>query len=210
MTDPTRMTSRQIWDRRFGQSDFLFGTEPNAYLAGMRHYFESGKTALVVADGEGRNSVWLAQQGLSVDAFDISSVGVEKAKKLANERSVNVNFNVCDVNAWNWKPESHDYVVAIFIQFADPEMRTRLFANMINALKPGGVLILQGYRSKQLEYNTGGPGILDNLYSIEQLRGAFADLQLLDLQEYDAVLQEGSQHCGISALIGMVGRKPAT
>lgn len=209
MTDTTLTTSRQIWDQRFARSDFLFGTAPNAYLAGMRHYFENGKTALVVADGEGRNSIWLAELGLSVDAFDISAVGVDKAKKLAKARSVSVNFNVSDVDTWNWKPESHDYVVAIFIQFADPEMRTRLFANMISALKPGGVLVLQGYTSKQLEYKTGGPGILDNLYSIEQLRGAFAPLQLLDLQEYDAVLQEGSQHCGLSALIGMVGQKPA-
>ncbi|HJW56514.1 MAG TPA: class I SAM-dependent methyltransferase [Burkholderiaceae bacterium] len=84
------------WDQRFRESGFLFGTEPNVYLASQRHLLDSGKTVLAVADGEGRNGVWLAQQGLVVDAFDISAVGVAKARQLAQQASVAVNFNVCD------------------------------------------------------------------------------------------------------------------
>lgn len=198
---------RQTWDERFSQPDFLFGTEPNLYLASQRHLLSSGKKALAVADGEGRNSVWLAQQGLEVDAFDISAVGVAKARTLAQSASVSVNFNISDCDSWSWQPEAYDYVVAIFIQFADPDLRQRLFADMVTTLKPGGYLILQGYTPKQLEYKTGGPGLLDNLYTPELLRSAFAELAILDLQVYEAVLSEGQQHSGLSALIGMVARK---
>lgn len=86
-------------------------------------------------------------------------------------------------------------------------MRGRLFANMVKTLKPGGYLILQGYTPKQLEYNTGGPGVLENLYTEELLRSAFAGLQIVDLQVYEAMLDEGRQHRGPSALVGMVVKK---
>lgn len=195
------------WDQRFSQPGFLFGTEPNAYLESWRHIFVSGKKALAVADGEGRNSVWLARQGLEVDAFDSSPVGVAKAGQLAQSAGVNVNFKVCDCDSWAWQAQAYDYVVAIFIQFAPPAMRQRLFADMLRTLKPGGYLILQGYTLKQLEYNTGGPGQPDQLYTEELLKSAFATLEIIDLQAYEAILDEGAQHRGPSALIGMVGRQ---
>lgn len=207
MTDKNLSNAATFWDQRFSASDFLFGTAPNAYLASQRQLFDSGKSALAVADGEGRNSVWLAQQGLVVDAFDVSPVGVAKARKLAQQAGVTVNFNVCDCDAWNWRPASYDYVVAIFVQFADPAMRHRLFLNMVNALKPGGYLIVQGYTPQQLEFNTGGPGILAHLYTEQLLRDAFSALHISDMKLYEEVLSEGKQHSGRSALVGMVGRK---
>jgi 2-polyprenyl-3-methyl-5-hydroxy-6-metoxy-1,4-benzoquinol methylase len=207
MTTKPFPQAAQTWDQRFGQTEFLFGTEPNAYLESRRKLLSGGKKALAVADGEGRNSVWLAKQGLVVDAFDISPVGVAKARQLAQRAPVAVNFNVADCDSWSWQPHAYDYVVAIFVQFADPEMRQRLFANMIKTLKPGGFLILQGYTPKQLEFKTGGPGLLDHLYTEELLRSAFAELQMVDLQVYEAVLDEGRQHRGPSALVGMVGQK---
>lgn len=207
MTDTPFSQASQTWDQRFSQPDFLFGTEPNVYLTSCRSLFASGGRVLAVADGEGRNSVWLATQGLAVDAFDISAIGVAKAKQLAQGAGVVVNFSVCDCDSWPWAPQAYDFVVAIFVQFAEPEMRRRLFANMIATLKPGGHLILQGYTPKQLEYNTGGPRILGHLYTEELLRSEFAELQIIDLQVYDAVLDEGKQHRGPSALIGMVARK---
>lgn len=196
------------WDNRYDRLDFLFGSEPNAYLASHHALFVKGKKALAVADGEGRNSVWLARQGLTVDAFDISTVGVAKARAFAQANNVSINFNVCDSDSWPWQPATYDYVVAIFVQFAEPEARQRLFANMINTLKPGGYLVLQGYTPKQLEYKTGGPPYLENLYTEELLRSSFQDLDIVELQNYEAVIEEGPQHRGLSALIGMVGRKP--
>jgi len=197
----------QTWDQRFSGEEFLFGTEPNAYLASQRALFQPGKKVLAVADGEGRNSVWLARHGLQVDAFDISSVGVAKAKKLAQEEKVEVNYSVSDCDSWAWPSEHYDYVVAIFVQFADPDMRQRLFANMVKTLKSGGYLILQGYTPKQLEYKTGGPGILENLYTEELLKSSFSNLRITNLRSYEAVLDEGRQHAGMSALIGMTAQK---
>jgi len=197
----------RTWDQRFSEPGFLFGTEPNAWLASQRALFEPGKRALAVADGEGRNSVWMAQLGLQVDAFDISPVGMAKARALAERQGVAVNYHVSDCEGWNWEPGVYDYVVGIFIQFADPAMRERLFANMVRALKPGGYLLLQGYTPRQLEYKTGGPGIVEHLYTPELLRAEFADLRIVELREYEAELAEGSRHIGPSALIGMVAQK---
>jgi SAM-dependent methyltransferase len=197
------------WDERFRGEEYAFGTEPNAWLATHRALFEPGKRALAVADGEGRNSVWLAGLGVQVDAFDISSVGVDKARKLAERAGVHVNYTVADCDGWAWTPQSYDYVVAIFIQFADPELRARLFANMAASLKPGGYLLLQGYTPRQLDYKTGGPGILEHLYTPELLRREFAGLEIVELRDYEAELAEGGRHVGPSALIGMVARKPA-
>jgi len=162
-----------------------------------------------VSDGEGRNSVWLAGCGLEVVAFDISPVAAEKAKRLAAERGVTVAFEVADVYGWNWPSEAFDVVAAIFVQFADPPMRSFMFERIARALKPKGLLLLQGYTPKQLEYKTGGPPRIENLYTPEMLRKAFALFEILELVEYEAVLGEGSQHSGRSALIGMVARKPA-
>jgi SAM-dependent methyltransferase len=198
----------RVWNERFSGPEFVFGTEPNAWLARHASLLTPGQRALAVADGEGRNGVWLARHGLRVDAFDISSVGVDKARALARAAGVDVNYRVCDCEAWDWEAGAYDLIAAIFIQFAGPALRTRLFARMREALKPGGLLILQGYTPKQLEYKTGGPGVLENLYTEELLRTELAPLQMLGLEVYEAVLNEGLRHVGPLALIGMVARRP--
>ena len=196
------------WNRRFDQADYLFGIEPNAWLREHAHHWTPGQRILSVADGEGRNSVWLARQGLVVDAFDIAQVGVDKARRLASRAGVTVNFSVADCEQWAWPAGAYDVVAAIFVQFADPPMRHRLFANMVRALRPGGLLVLQGYTPRQLEYRTGGPPILSHLYTEEMLREAFGALEILELRCYDSDLAEGTQHHGRSALVGLVARKP--
>jgi SAM-dependent methyltransferase len=196
------------WNRRFSQSGYLFGTEPNAWLHEHAELWEAGERVLCVADGEGRNSVWLAQQGLTVDAFDISEVGVRKAREFARITGVKVNFAVADIVTLHWPTGMYDGVVAIFIQFADPELRERIFRGMVKSLKPGGRLVLQGYTPKQLEFRTGGPPIESHLYTPQLLRDAFPDLEILKLREYETELAEGTGHKGRSAVIGMVARKP--
>ena len=197
-----------MWNQRFTGDEYLFGREPNDYLRSKAPLLPAGGSVLCVADGEGRNSVWLAQQGLKVEAFDVSEVGVAKARMLASEAGACVDYTVADCEQYNWTAQSHDGVVAVFIQFADPEMRSRLFANMVSALKPGGLLILQGYTPKQLEYKTGGPGQLSHLYTADLMRDAFKDLQVVELVEYEAELNEGAQHAGRSALLGLVATRP--
>jgi SAM-dependent methyltransferase len=196
------------WNQRFEAAHYIFGTEPNEYLREHVHRLAPGGRVLCVADGEGRNSVWLARRGFRVDAFDISAVGVAKARKLAAEAGVAVDYAVADGDRLRWPAGVYDAVVAVFVQFADPAMRARLFANIVRALKSGGVLILQGYTPRQLEYKTGGPPFASHLYTSELLRKAFAALRIDELLEYEADLTEGTQHFGRSALIGMVARKP--
>ena len=195
------------WNKRFEPAGFLFGTEPNEYLKAQAAHFPPSGRALCVADGEGRNSVWLARQGLQVDAFDISDVGVAKARQWALDAGVQVNYAVADCEQWDWPTDHYDMVAAIFIQFADPVMRAQLFRHMVQALKPGGLLVLQGYTPQQLEYKTGGPPILVNLYTEALLREAFASMELLELRMYEDDLAEGEHHLGRSALVGMRARK---
>jgi len=195
------------WNQRFSAEDYVFGTRPNAFLTAQKDKLSAGMRALCVADGEGRNSVWLASLGLDVSAFDFSASGVDKATRLAGQRGVTVDYRLADVSDWVWETGSFDIVVAIFVQFAIPEERTRMFAGMVQALKPGGLLILQGYRPPQLAYATGGPKLVENFYTEELLRSSFSSLQILHLASHDDVLDEGAGHNGMSALIDLVARK---
>jgi SAM-dependent methyltransferase len=198
---------RDTWNRRFARSGYLFGTEPNAWLRRHQALFAVGQRALCVADGEGRNSVWLARLGLQVRAFDISDLAVDKARRLATEAGVNLQRVRASVEEFDWRKNEFDFVVAIFVQFADPQERAQLFADMIAALKPGGLLLVQGYGPRQIEFATGGPGKLSHLYTVELMRELTAGMQILELQRYEDVLAEGSQHLGRSDLIGLVARK---
>ncbi len=207
----SRIDHEAMWTARYRDAgeEYVFGTAPNGFLARHAGLFEQGRSALSVADGEGRNSVWLAEQGLRVTATEISLVALEKARKLAAGRHVAVDFVLADALRWAYPESAFDFVVAIFVQFATPEERAVLFDGMKKALRPGGLLVLQGYTPKQLEYRTGGPSALSHLYTPDMLREAFADLHMLHLEEYEDVLDEGLGHRGRSALVGMIARKPA-
>lgn len=198
---------RETWDARFAGDEYIFGTAPNAFLASQQSRLVAGGRALSVADGEGRNSVWLARQGMHVTAFDIAPRGVDKARALARQAGVTVEFHVSAVEDWAWTPDAFDVVAAIFVQFAPPAVRARMFAGMLRTLKPGGWLLLQGYTPRQLEYRTGGPPYAEHLYTPALLRQAFAGHEIVELREHDEVLAEGTQHAGLSALIDCVVRR---
>ncbi len=195
------------WDARYDGDDYVFGTEPNAFLVSQARRLRPGMRALAVADGEGRNGVWLAQQGLSVLSVDASGVGLEKARRLAGACGVHLKTELADLADWDWGVARLDVVVAIFIQFAGPALRDAMFQGMQRALKPGGLLLLQGYRPEQLAYGTGGPSDVRNLYTGDLLRAAFAGMEIEHLREHDSVLAEGHGHNGMSALIDLVARK---
>lgn len=209
-TAPGFPDAAETWNRRFQGEDYLFGTEPNAWLREHAGVWSPGDRVLCVADGEGRNSVWLAQQGLQVTAFDIAEVGVAKARALAAQQGVSVDCRVADCDGYDWPVASLDGVAAIFVQFADPGLRSRLFARMVRALRPGGSLLLLGYTPKQLDYRTGGPPQVEHLYTEDLLRqtlGGPDGLHIVELRSFEAEVAEGSGHRGRSALIGLVGRR---
>lgn len=197
------------WDARYGGSDYLFGTEPARFLVDHVDHLAGAGRVLAVADGEGRNSVWLAGRGLDVTAFDASSVAVGKARALAEREGVSFDLHVADTEGWDWEEGAFDVVVAIFIQFAPPAKRAAIFAGMKRTLRPGGVLLLHGYQPEQIAYGTGGPPHAENMYTASMLREAFADMTIQRLASYDREVREGRGHHGMSALIDLVARKPS-
>ncbi|WP_128293688.1 SAM-dependent methyltransferase [Afifella aestuarii] len=198
-----------MWDERYGQPGYFFGTEPNAFLAAHADLLSPGMRVLSVADGEGRNGVWMAERGLEVTAIDASAVAIEKSKRLAADRGVSLAHVHADLAAWEWPSSAYHVVVAIFVQFANPTLRAQLFKAMKRALLPGGILLLQGYRPEQIGYGTGGPPNPDHLYTRALLEAAFSDFEIIHLAEHDSEIQEGKGHSGLSALIDLVARKPA-
>lgn len=205
--------AEQFWSGRYAAAgdDYLFGTAPNKFLKSQLHRLRPGLKALSVADGEGRNSVWLAEEGLDVTAVELSSVALHKARRLALERNAEVKFVLADILKWAWPAGGYDVVAAIFIQFVAPAERGVVFERLQAALNPGGLLLLQGYTPKQLEYRTGGPSAVENLYTAGLLQEWFGGMEILELREHEDTLEEGSGdqrgHWGRSALIDLVARK---
>lgn len=201
--------SQEFWDARYATDEYVFGTAPNVFLASQAHRLKPGQRALAIADGEGRNGVWLAGQGLRVHAIDFSPTALAKAARLAAARGVELEFEQADVLNWHWPEAAYDVVAAIFIQFAPPPERERIIHGIRRTLKPGGTLILQGYTPKQIEFATGGPSNPANMYVEADLRRWFGDWHIEHLAEHDTVIHEGVGHDGLSALIDLVARKPA-
>jgi len=129
------------WSQRFATEDYIFGLEPNAYLRAQVKHLTIGRT-LAIADGEGRNGVWLAQQGHRVDSFDFIDAAVEKARKLAQERQVSLHAVCCDWTRFDWHASTYDNIVGIFFQFLDPLERQQMFEHVHRALKPGGTFFI--------------------------------------------------------------------
>jgi SAM-dependent methyltransferase len=195
------------WEARFSAPDFVFGTEPNEFLRSQAHLLPRSGMVLAIADGEGRNGVWLAQQGLDVLSIDFSPAAQAKVRALAKQRKVSLRIECVDVIAWDYPENEFDVVAAIFIQFANPAERQRIFAGIRRALKPGGLLLMQGYRPEQLNYKTGGPSAVENLYTEAMLAQEFADFADLTIRVHDSMHHEGAGHDGMAALIDLVGRK---
>ena len=196
-----------FWNDRYASEDYLFGTQPNAFLAREAHRLTPKSKVLAVADGEGRNSVFLAHHGHRVVATDISQRALDKAQGLAERRGVAVEYLQADLADWDWPHETFDAVVGIFVQFAGPAVRRKMFEGFRRALRPGGMVFLHGYREEQITYGTGGPPTVENLYTVRALLDTFSDWDIQHLDSYDAEIFEGSGHSGMSALVDLIARK---
>jgi SAM-dependent methyltransferase len=196
------------WQARFAPPEYAFGKEPNYFLKSCQKLLPRSGRALAVADGEGRNGVWLANQGLDVVSLDFSPAAQRKALALAVERQVKLTIIEADVHTWTYPERMFDVVVEIFAQFSSPAARAVKWTGMRRTLKPGGLLIMMGYTPKQLEYGTGGPKQLENLYTRAMLQAAFGDFRDLTIVEEELEIREGTSHAGMSAVIGLTAVKP--
>lgn len=198
-----------MWEDRFATPDYVFGTEPAAFLRDHAGLLRPGQTLLSVAEGEGRNAVFCAGLGLQVTGLEYAPSAIAKAHRLAAERGVVIEMRQADVLdpgvAW---PGPFDVVLGVFIQFAGPDQRAGLFAQMAAALRPGGLLMLHGYTPDQVGRGTGGPPSRDNMYTPALLTAAFAGWPVEVCRTYEHTLTEGRGHVGPSALIDFIAVKP--
>lgn len=201
------MNEFENWQQRYSVADYVFGEEPNAFLFSKRDLLPKGARVLAVADGEGRNGVWLAEQGLDVVSLDFSPVAQDKAKALAAKRNARLSFEIADVHEWAYPENASDVVVEIFTQFSSPAQRARKWAGMKRTLKPGGLLLIEGYTPKQIDYGTGGPKARENLYTRDMLETEFGGFSRVEIEEAERPLSEGAGHSGMSAVIDLVARK---
>ena len=194
------------WDARFSIDDYLFGKEPaQALLRNEEHLVVEGNT-LVIADGEGRNSVYLAKKGFKVTATDNSAVAHHKAKALANSQNVEVNYKLEDFFDINWSETQYDNVVGICFQFIPPNLIDDVLMGLRSATKKGGTLFIHGYTPDQLSYGTGGPKDTSLMYTKDTFTRLFHHSEIFKLEVYEATIHEGVGHSGKSAMIDFIAK----
>ncbi len=202
----------EFWDERYKGEGFAFGKEPNAFLVNQAHRLKPGLRALAPGDGEGRNGVWLSERGLIVDTVDVSPLGVAKARELARSRGVDIKAEVADLLTWEWPRETYDIVAALYIHFFDDD-RPRMHRAMLEALKPGGILILGSLppgTAGTARRSTAPAGRRPWTCSTPRPSSPVTSpaLPFLSLRKTTVELAEGARHRGLAAVIRAVVQKP--
>ena len=197
---------QKMWDERFAQAEPVYGEEPNAYLRAQVHRLTPGCKVLVPGDGYGRNGLWLAKQGFHVTTVDLSPVGVVRARKSAQAAGLVMTIEEADLAAWTWPAGESDAVASIFLHLP-PVIRTQVHPKMLDALKPGGLLIIEAFTPAQLQHSSGGPKQVELLYTAQILRKDFAAADALELQQAEVEIDEGRLHRGRAAVVHGVFRK---
>jgi hypothetical protein len=196
-----------FWDERYAGQALFYGAEANRFLRDNISALPQTSPVLCLAEGEGRNAVFLAQQGLRVTGVDGSSVGLAKAQVLARERSVTIETITADLNDFELGEARWGSIVSIWCHLPT-ELRARLQPKIRAALIPGGVLLLEHYHPRQLEYKTGGPSDPSMMITLDELQRDFAGFEIIHSFEGECVVQEGSGHHGLSYVTQFIARKP--
>ncbi len=192
-----------MWDQRYLAEGFAYGKEPNDFIRENGHLL--GDPVLCVAAGEGRNAVYIAELGRQVTTVDGSTVGVAKQRALAESRGVSLEACAADLADFDLGEARWGGITSIFAHLP-PALRADLHARVVRALRPGGVLLLEGYRPEQLGRGTGGPPVLEMLYPPERVRAELEGLDL-ELASVEREIHEGRYHTGLSATLQIIGRK---
>ncbi|MCB1671830.1 MAG: class I SAM-dependent methyltransferase [Pseudomonadales bacterium] len=193
-----------MWDERYAVEEYVYGTEPNSFLA--EYAGELSGPVLSIAEGEGRNAVFLAAQGLTVVGVDSSTVGLKKAQALARDRDVSITTQVADLNDYIPEADFYGAVVSIFAHLP-AHARQKLYPRLVRSLKAGGLLLLEAYTEGQFAYGTGGPKDIDMLMSSAKIKAEFPGLEPILLRELERDVTEGSYHSGRAAVVQFIGRK---
>ena len=196
-----------FWDTRYSESGFSYGSSPNDFLVEAVKYIPRGRV-LCIAEGEGRNAVYLASLGYDVTAVDSSAVGMEKASGYAAGRGLHIETVVSDLADYVIEPAAWDGIVAVFAHLPPP-LREKVHRACVAGLRPEGVFILEAYTPRQLEYKTGGPPVAEMLYTPEMLRSDLDGLEFAIFEETVREIHEGKYHNGPGAVIRVAGIKPA-
>jgi len=196
-----------MWDERYADEEYVYGTEPNDFLKEHVERLPGGKV-LSLCEGEGRNAVFLAGKGYEVTGVDSSSVGLAKAQRLAEKQGVHISTQLADMGDFHIEPESWDGVVSIFCHIP-AGMRAELHRQIVAGLKPGGVLILEAYTPAQIALGTGGPKMTELTMTADQLRQELEGLEFEIIEELERDVVEGKFHSGRGAVVQLVARKPA-
>lgn len=197
-----------MWDQRYAEPEYAYGTEPNDFLVEKAGEIPPGPV-LCLAEGQGRNAVYLASLGHEVHAVDASPVGLARARDLAAARGVEIHTAVADLADFEIGLGRWAGIVSIFCHLPPP-LRRRVLRAAVQGLRPGGVLVLEAYTPRQLEHGTGGPPVPDLLYDLATLRDDLAGLDLVHAREVDREIHEGRYHHGLSAVVQVVGIRPTT
>lgn len=188
-----------MWDERYSVEEYVYGTRPNDFLASVVDRLPMGRV-LCLAEGEGRNAVFLAERGFEVSAVDNSAVGLAKARKLAGQRGVHIETIVADLTHFEIVPESWDAIVAIFCHLPPP-LRRAVHAQAVAGLRPGGAFVLEAYTPAQLRHGTGGPPVVELTMTLDALRDELAGLRFEHAAEIERDIQEGRFHTGVGAVV---------
>jgi SAM-dependent methyltransferase len=199
------MTMSKFWNERFASDEYAYGTSPNQFLKNQLQLLKPGKI-LFPAEGEGRNAVYAAELGWEVHAFDSSSEAAKKAKRLSDSRNVTISYKISDISEIHYDKKEFDCIALIYFHL-HPEYRCIFHAKMLNLLKPGGIILLEGFSKKQIERDSGGPKNLSMLYSKEEMHIDFSCASTYDIREAEVKLNEGSYHQGTASVIRLIAVK---
>ena len=195
-----------MWDERYQSGEFVYGTAANDFLRGNFDKLPLGRV-LCLAEGEGRNAVFLAEKGFAVTAVDQSSVGLAKAQRLADDRGVAINTVVADLADFHSEPEEWDAIVSIFAHMP-PSVRRHVHREVVNGLRSDGMFLLEAYRPAQLQHGTGGPPVAEMMMDLDGLRNELAGLEFDYAAETEREIHEGNLHDGVGAVVQLLARKP--
>jgi len=201
------MASAFDWEQRYAESEQLFGVAPSELLVAEQQRLKTGGTALAVADGEGRNGVWLAEQGLQVTSVDISATAQQRARTLAAHRKVNIDTLCIDLLDWSWPTAKFDVITSIFMHLPSPLLR-QLHAAMWQAIKPGGLILIEGFHVDHARLDTGGPNDPTILHSETSLQQDFPTAEILRLERVPTTVAINGELLGEGAAIHFVARRP--